>query len=44
MPTVRIGHVDVLPLFWDISHKNGNGDFHPSRQPNIHFSLKKELR
>lgn len=29
MPAVLIGHIDVFPLFGDISHENDNGDFHP---------------
>lgn len=29
MPAVHIGHIDVFPLFRDISHENDIGDFHP---------------
>lgn len=42
MPAVLIGHIDVFPLFWDISHENDNGDFHPYGPATSHSLLFKE--
>lgn len=27
-PAMHTGHVDMFPLFWDISRENENGDSH----------------
>lgn len=29
MPAVHVGHADMFPLFWGISHEIDNGDSHP---------------